>query len=225
MHFRALMTLVFAALGAGVLAPSHAADLQAMPDGLVAVHTWNLDQLYLRPGTDLAAYRKVMIDPVQVAFRKDWNQSEQDYRGKTRRLLPNDVQAITDDIVAGMQSNVAEAFRARGYEIVAAPGPGVLRLTPSATELYVNAGDETPPGMTRLFTKDAGEATLVLEVRDSVSGSVLARVVDHRTAPESKGTQIRDLRTTTNVTNGLWFDEMFRRWATACAKELEVAKT
>jgi hypothetical protein len=226
MNLQALMALVVATLGAGVFAaPSQAADPPAVPDGLVAVRTWNLDQLYLRPGTDLAAYRKVMIDPVQIAFRKDWNNSEQDYRGKTRRLLPSDVRVIADDIAVGMQSNVAEAFKARGYEIVAAPGPGVLRLTPSATDLYVNAGDETPPGPTRLLTKDAGEATLVLEARDSVSGMMLAQVVDHRTAPESKGTQPQDLRLTTNVTNGLWLDEMFRRWATACAKEFEAAKT
>lgn len=225
MSLKALMTLLVATLATGISASSLAADPVTTPEGLVTVQTWNLDQLYVRPGSDLAAYRKVMIDPVQIAFRKDWNQSEQDYRGKTRRLLPSDVRVIADDIASGMQSNVIEAFKARGYQIVAAPGPGVLRLTPSATELYVNAGDETPPGATHLFTKDAGEATLVLEARDSVSGTILARVVDHRIASESKGTQIQDLRRTTNVSAGFWFDEMFRRWASACAKEFETAKS
>jgi hypothetical protein len=225
MNLQALIVLAAAAFGGAVFAaPSQAAD-PASAEGLVAVRTWNLDELYVRPKADLTGYRRVVIDPVQIAFRKDWNQSEQDYRGKTRRLLPDDVRVIAEDTASIMQSSVTEAFKARGYEIVAAPGPGVLRLTPSATDLYVNAGDQTPPGATKLFTKDAGEATLVLEARDSVSGALLARVVDHRTAPESKGTKIRDLRRTTNVSNGFWFDEMFRRWATACAKELEAAKS
>jgi hypothetical protein len=225
MNLQALIVLATALLGGAVFAaPSQAAD-PASAEGLVAVRTWNLDELYLRPKADLAGYRKVVIDPVQIAFRKDWNQSEQDYRGKTRRLLNDDVRVIAEDTASIMQTSVTEAFKARGYEIVAAPGPGVLRLIPSATDLYVNAGDQTPPGATKLFTKDAGEATLVLEARDSVSGALLARVVDHRTARETKGTQIRDLRRTTNVSSGFWFDEMFMRWATACAKEFEAAKS
>lgn len=214
--------LVLAAVGiGGAMLPATGQAADGPPAGLVPVRSINLDEFYARPDAGLAGYRKVMIDPVRIAFRSDWNQSEQDYRGKTRRLLPQDVKAITDDMTAGFQSSVAEAFKARGYEIVAAPGPDVLRLTPSATELYVNAPDQTPPGQTRYLTKDAGEATLILEARDSSSGNLLARVVDHRTSPESKGTRLGDLRSTTNVTSGFWLDETFRRWATDCAKAFQ----
>ena len=124
-----------------------------------------------------------------------------------------------------MQSAVAEAFKARGYEIAAAPGPGVLRLSPTITELYVNAAENLATGgTTKSFTKDAGEATLILEARDSVSGTLLGRVVDHRTARDSKGTQIGDVRRTTSVSNNFWFDATFRRWATTCAKAFEASK-
>ena len=125
-----------------------------------------------------------------------------------------------------MQSAVAEAFRARGYEVAAAPGPGVLRLSPSVTDLYVNAAENVATGgTTKSFTKDAGEAKLVLEARDSVSGTLLGRVVDHRTAREgTKGTQLSDVRRTTTVSNNFWFDTAFRRWAATCVKEFETAK-
>jgi Protein of unknown function (DUF3313) len=220
-----LVALAIATLGGAVIAaPCQAAEPMGAPDSLVAVHTWDFDHLYLLPNSNLAAYRKVMIDPVRIAFAKDWNQSEQDYRGKTRLLRADDVRAIADDLTSGMQRSIADAFKANGYEIVSAPGPGVLRLTPSATDVYVNAGDQTPPGMTRLYTKDAGEATLILEARDSVSGKLFAQVVDHRTARESKGTRISDVRRTTNVTNTFWFDDMVRLWAGACAKQFETAK-
>jgi hypothetical protein len=223
MRFHAFIASVVAVGGAVLMTSSCLAEA-ASADGLVPVRSWNLDELSMRPNVDLASYRKVVIDPPQIAFRNDWNQSEQDYRGKTRRLLSDDVRSIVEDMKSVMQSSVAEAFNARGYEIVRSSGPGVLRLTPTAADVYVNAGDETPPGATKLFTKDAGEATLVLEARDSLSGELLARVVDHRIARETKGTQIRDLRRTTNVTNAFWFDQEFRRWASACAKELGAAK-
>jgi hypothetical protein len=193
-------------------------------EGLVSVRSWNLDELYLRPNADLASYRKVVIDPVQVTFREDWNRDFVDPHAKTRRLLQDDVRRIADDTAFTMQSAVAEAFKARGYEIAAAPGPGVLRLSPRVTDLYVNAAENLASGTTKSFTKDAGEATLVLEVRDAASGTLLGRVVDRRTARESKGTQIRDVRRTSTVSNNFWFDDTFRQWAATCIKEFEAAR-
>jgi hypothetical protein len=225
MNLQGLTVLSVAVFGAVFFATSSQAADRSPPEGLVAARASNLDQLYVRPNTDLAGYTKAMIDPVQIGFRKDWNQSQQDSKGLTRRLRPDDVRSIADGITSGMQTSIVEAFKARGYEIVAAPGPGVLRLSPSATELYVNAADETPAGMTRFFTKDAGEATLILEAHDAVSGALLARVVDHRSSRQTKGTQIRDLRMTTNVSSGFWLDEMFTRWATACAGALKAARS
>jgi hypothetical protein len=191
----------------------------------VSVRSWNLDELYLRPNADLASYRKVVIDPVQVAFRSDWNKDFVDPHASIRRLTQDDVRRIAEETASTLQSAVAEAFKARGYEVAAAPGPGVLRLSPSVTDLYVNAAENLATGgTTKSFTKDAGEATLVLEARDSVSGTLLGRVVDRRTAHETKGTQISDVRRTTTVSNTFWFDTMFRRWAATCAKEFETAK-
>jgi hypothetical protein len=223
MKTQAFFVLSVAALGAVLAAPSQAAT-PATYEGLVAVRSWNLDELYLRPNADLASYRKVVIDPAQVTFRKDWNNEFVDLHGVTRRLRQADAQRIAEDTASTLQSAVAEAFKARGYEIAAAPGPGVLRLSPNVIDLYVNAAEDLSPGTTKSFTKDAGEATLLLEARDSVSGTLLGRVVDHRTARETKGTQRRDLIRTSSVSDSFWFDTMFRRWTADCIKEFEAAK-
>jgi hypothetical protein len=224
MNLHALLGLCIVAFVAVGAAPSQAAT-PATSDGLVSVRSWNLDELYLRPNADLASYRKVVIDPVQVAFRSDWNKDFVDPHASIRRLTQDDVRRIAEETASTLQSAVAEAFKARGYEVAAAPGPGVLRLSPSVTDLYVNAAENLATGgTTKSFTKDAGEATLVLEARDSVSGTLLGRVVDRRTAHETKGTQISDVRRTTTVSNTFWFDTMFRRWAATCAKEFETAK-
>src|SRR5208282_3213152 len=133
-----------------------------------------------------------------------------------RRLLPADVQRIADDTAAGLQSAIAQAFTTRGYEVAATAGPGVLRLSPSVVDLFVNAPDARPGGEFKSFTQqDDGQATLVLEARDAVSGTLLGRVVDHRHADKV----YRTLTRTTSVDEQFWFENMFREWATTCAKE------
>ena len=95
----------------------------------------------------------------------------------------------------------------------------VLRLSPRVTELYVNAPDVFPPGVTRSFARDAGEATLVLEARDAVSGTLLAVIVDHGTAQD----MLRFTRAT-SVSNAFWFEGLYKRWATNSVAELEAIK-
>jgi hypothetical protein len=176
-------------------------------DGLVAVQARNLDQLYVRPNADMARYQKVMIDQVTVEFSKEWDKNVNDTRYVTR-VRPDDARRIADETTGNVGGILADALRTRGYEIVTAPGPDVLRLSPHVTELYVNAPDIFPPGKTRSLTREAGEARVTLEARDASSGTLLAVVVDRGTAQ-----QMLRLSRATNVTNSFWFDDMFRRFA------------
>ena len=189
-----------------------------MHDGLVPVQSRNLDKFYVRPDTNLAGYSKVMIDPVQVEFSKEWYGSVNDSR-YVARIRSEDAQRIADETTSNAGSIIADAFKARGYEIATAPGAGVLRLSPRVTELYVNAPDVFPPGVTRSFARDAGEATLVLEARDAVSGTLLAVIVDHGTAQD-----MMRFTQATNVSNTFWFDGLYKRWATNSVAELEAIK-
>ncbi len=209
---------IMAVAGAAMAAPPQEAA-PPTPDSLVPVHSRNLDEFYLRPNADLASYRKVMIDPVQVAFDKGWMRKMNDTRDVTLWVSKDDARRIAEEMASSLGSIVAEAFKARGYEIAPAPGPGVLRLAPSAIDLFVNAPDARPPGNTKAFTRDAGQATLVLEARDSVTGTLLGRAVDRRRAEETRNTLTR----ATGVSNSFWFDTMFRRWAANCVKEFEAS--
>jgi Protein of unknown function (DUF3313) len=200
--------------GAAFAAPVPAAAPTVRDDGLVRVQSLNLDKVFVRPNANLAGYRKVMIDPVQVEFSKDWQRSVNDSR-YVARLRDEDVRRIRDETTANVVSIVADAFRARGYEIATAPGADVLRVSPRVTELYVNAPDVFPPGETRTFARDAGEATLLLEARDSLNGTLMAIMVDHGTASDEL-----HLTRATNVTNTFWFDGLYKRWAANSVAEL-----
>lgn len=217
MNLQALLVVSLAALSAvSFTVPSHAATTPAY-EGLVPVLSRNFDQLYLRPDADLASYRRVMIDPVPVEFRGDWLRNMNYTRNVTRPIGPEAVQRIAEETASSVESSVAEAFKARGYEITAAPGQGVLRLSPSVTDLYVNAPERLSPWRTKTFTRDVGEAVLLLEAR--VSGTLLGRVVHRGTAQ-----QMGRLTRASDVSNRLWFDAMFRRWAVNCVAEFEAGR-
>jgi len=224
MSFHSFLARYAVLVLAAVAVATQTADAQT-GDGLVSVRNWTFDQLYLRPDTDLTRYRSVMIDPVQVSFRPDWNRNFVDPHASVRRLTQDDISRIADDAAAGLQSALSEAFRARGYSLVTAPGPGVLRLSPALTDMYVNAVEDLyGSGTTKSFTKDAGEATLALNVRDADTGTLLGRIVDRRTAAQTRGTQRGDLIRSPLVTSSFWFEDLFRKWSVACVKELEGGK-
>jgi hypothetical protein len=216
MKLRILLMLSFLALsGLALAAPQPAAPFG---QGLVNWLSKNLDEVDVRPGTDLAAYRKVMIDPAQVSMQKGWLKSINQTRDVSRWLVPADQKEITDNMTESMNRVVADTFRSRGYEVVSAPGPGVLRLTPSVVDLWLNAPDVPSANLTREFSVDTADATLNLDARDSVSGELLAKVIDRSTARE-----IRRINYTSKVSNLFWMDALFRQWTGACIVEFEAS--
>lgn len=211
MRIATLFVLATATLAGAALAQA-VGDAARAADGLVAVKARVLDEVAVRPGVDLPAYRSVIVEPASASLRKDWLKDLNETRSPSRWLTRDDAQQITDEAAARLSAMTATVFRERGYEIAAAPAAGVLRLSPAVTDLDVYAPDVPTPGIQRYFERDAGQATLRLDVRDAVSGALLARVVDRGTASE-----IRLHNRATSVSNVFWFDALFRQWATACA--------
>ncbi|QJR14480.1 hypothetical protein [Usitatibacter palustris] len=184
-------------------------------DALQAVKSKQLDQLQVAPG--LSAYKKVLIDPSKAEVHPGWMRSMNDGLGgpKVKRA---DVDRIAKESAKGLDMFVAPAFKANGYEIVTAPGPGVMRIAASANEIYVNAPDTNQPGVMSA-TEDAGTARMRLVATDSVSGKPLARTEHKLTASGATGSPTR----ATNVSNRFWFGNAFERWAVNVAKELQAA--
>lgn len=207
-----LATLVLVALA--TLLPM--AQASTSSDGLVAVRARNLDDMQLRPGVALEGYRSILVDPATVELQRDWLKRQNATRDVARWLKPDDALAITDDAADALGAAVTQAFVARGYALATAPVPGVLRLTPRAVELFVNAPYLTTPGtLAAIVYNDAGTATLELDVRDAATGELLGRVADRSTA-----TAVGRFDRATGVSNRFWFDAMFSQWAHECALAL-----
>jgi hypothetical protein len=189
-------------------------------DGLVQVKSRRLDVAYVAPGADFRPYTRLLIEPTQVAFHKDWMKDVNNRRDLSRRVDEEMASGILEAARTNFADVFGEAFSKAGYTIVTAPGADVLRLSPAVTNLYINAPDVMAAGRSSSYTANAGEATMILELRDSVSGALLARVTDRRETRDSIG-----LQQANRVTNTADFRSLFRNWANICVKGLGTLKS
>lgn len=186
-------------------------------DGLVPVKGKSMDYVYVMPGADFRPYGKVMLDPTEVAFKKNWLRDMNDSVSTSRRMTEGDVAKIMEAARSGFEDIFREAFEQAGYQVVTTPGPDVLRIVTGVADLYINAPSAIEPvGISRTYTANAGEATLIVEVRDSESNALMGRVVDQRETRSSAG----QMQRTSSVTNRSDFRDLFRNWAKICARGL-----
>lgn len=220
MDRRRMLGVLVAGLG---LAGLPAAGLAAKPpetwDHLVRVKSKRLPLVYLAPDADFRVYRKVMIDPTEVAFRKDWARDyNRNATALSSRVSDVEVQKTIDKAVKAASDIFVQAFTEGGYPVVTEPGPDVLRVKTGLIDLSVSAPDRPTMGRSTTFASEAGQATLVVEVRDSVTGAILGRALDRRLAGDTSSA----LRN--SVTNRADFRILVKRWAkmsVAGLKELQ----
>ena len=207
------LSLVVLALTAAM--PAGAAKLPANWDGLVEVKAKDLAAVYLLPNADFRAYSKVMLDPAQVAFQKNW---ARDFNSSTMtlggRVSDQDVQRAIADAQTGLDKIFAETFAKQGYQVVTAPGPDVARVSFAVIDLTVAAPD-VGFGRGATFAVEAGEATFVIETRDSLTNQLLGRGLDRRAAGDDGPAYRR-----TSFSNREDFKELFQTWAGVAAKGL-----
>lgn len=186
-------------------------------DGLVEVKPKRIDAAFLLPGADFRAYTKIMMDPVEVAFAKNW---ARDYNREaatlSKHLSQEDVERIAKAARDEFTSVFTEAYRKAGLELVTAPGADVLRIRPGVVDLNITAPDTMSSGRSRTYTMESGYATLFLELRDSTTGALLGRALDKRATRNTGRVQISN-----SVTNLSDFRVLFKQWAENSVKGFE----
>ena len=184
-------------------------------DGLVRQTGTRLGAVFVRPDAEIVGYRSVMIDPVEVSFARNW-EPNRGGRSQLSRLDAGDMAAMQ----AGGAALFRETFRAElergGYQLVEVAGPDTLRVTAAIVDLYINAPDTMSAGRSRTYTANAGRMTLVAELRDSMTGELLARAVDARSARSGGTWQV-----TNRVTNTADARRAMGIWATALRQALD----
>lgn len=208
---------VIAGLAATLVATSvaWAARPSTTWDGLELTHRKGIDLVYVRPHVQFKAYQAVLIDPVEVAFDRNWDPNA-GQRDLSRRFAPADIEKIRGDMATEFRKVFVDELGKAGYRVVEQPAGDTLRVSPALTDVYINAPEKLEPGRITTYTTNAGRMTLVMEMHDGPTGQLLARVVDRKI-----GTDTRDLQVTNSVTNSAEFRRMMRGWAQRLVQGLD----
>ena len=176
-------------------------------DGLVAIEESRVHAAFVNPEADFSVFERVAILDPHVAFRSNWQRDQN--RSRTRNIRATDVERIKEDVSALFKDVFTEQLEAAGYEVVNYADEDVLVLRPAIIDLDVVAPDVRSTGRQRTYTTTTGAATLMLELFDSLSGDLIGRAADRRTAGNVGGFATNANR----VTNRSNARREFRVWA------------
>lgn len=205
---------------AAVARPALAAKPPAEWDGLVKVKSKKFELVYLRPGADFRGYTKVIIDPTEVAFEKNWKRDyNSDTRGVSNQVTDRDIARMSEEGRKGATKILEKAYTDGGYPVVTDPAADVLRVRTALVDITVTAPDLDTPGIVRSYSRDAGGATLMVEARDSLTGQLLGRAVDSRTIDDFT------MEWRNRVTNRQDFGNQVESWAKNSVKGLNALKS
>ena len=188
-------------------ATTTSSQLQKSWDGLELKQVKGVDAVYLLPGAQFKPYTSVMIDPVQVAFDKNWepNQYERDI---SRHLSTKDIEKIRTEMAQTFRDVFVKELQEGGYTVVQETSPETLRVSPGLANVYITAPDKMSPGRSYTLTSESGRMTLVMELRDGATGQLIGRVLDTKVGDNFGRMQITD-----SVTNSADFRQAVGQWA------------
>ena len=203
--FSFLIILTISPLSCVAVAESSAPE-QSM-DNLELVKKTLHGEFHLDTGADWNRLTGIQLEKATVEFRKHWARDQRNRNGN--RPTEENMGRIKSDL----SELLGEVFREElstndGFTMSDVSGENVMRITPRITNLNIYAPDRMRDHIGSSFTDSNGSMTLELEVYDSVSGTLLARMVDSREDPQ-KGY----IEWTTSVTNRRAARFMFIRWA------------
>jgi hypothetical protein len=197
------------ALSACVVQPD-AAD--RTPDGLERVASRSVDSVYTAPGMSLAPYRRVMLDSVDVAFKRDWQREHPEVKAE-------DISDIRERAARQFREVFTRELERGGYAIATQPASDVLRVTASVVDLDIQAPAAGSVPLTRTYVVKSSDISLLAELRDSQSGAVLARVADRK-----RGREFGELRLANEATAFAETGEAFGMWARLLRNALDDAR-
>lgn len=214
---RSLAPCTAALLAAALLGLPGAANVAraADPDELVPVSVKGIDSVRRRPDVNWAAYDAVLVAPVSVSFSKLWDPRDYGRFG----LRPRDVEKIRGKVAALAQATFVKVLAEGGYRVVERADAGVLQVEPNIIDLYVNAPDVPDENRQQSYVLEAGEMTLALELRDAVTGTLLAEARDRQ-----RGIDRGRFTVANSVTNRAEAERVLRGWAMRLRDSLDAAR-
>jgi hypothetical protein len=186
----------------------------ASHDGLVrSERPQRFQAVWLRPGADLRGYSKLLVLPPEIHTASPSHAPREQ-----RHALGEHQRARLEGAMRDVFEE--EILEKGGWQLTSEPGPDVLIARAALIDVEVHVPDRRSTGRSATFVSSFGEATLVVEIFDSQSRQILARIADRRSAqPAGRRLQRVDVSVLPDVRREL------RRWATRVRDALDLART
>jgi hypothetical protein len=224
-HKPALSFIAITALCAGLaLSPVAFAAKEPPPevteDGLHLYKQTKERLAYVRPGATFTQYKKLAILDTHVEFSEDWVKNyNRDQRDPSRQIRDSDLDRAKTALQKDFKRIFTEELQEGGrYQVVDSGGPDVLILRPALINIQVSAPDLMAAGRSATYVESAGAMTIYLELWDSASNTILARVIDGQVDPRRYGQRA------SSVSNRAAADSMMRRWADELRSRLDLVR-
>ena len=192
-------------------------DAERTFDGLVGVNNSVFRRAWVDPDVDLTQYDKIILGPAEFEFRavkKTPSMSSIRTNIGNEFSIDEKGRAKLVETVTGVFAE--ELVRSKHFTITSEPGPDTLLIVGTMHDIV----SRVPPqlaGAGEIYLSSVGEATLILELRDSLSGETIYRGADRRSI-ERPG---RDAIEANEVTTWAEVRRWARRWATRLREGLD----
>ena len=205
-HSITLMMSVLALAFAGFAAAQDAPETSF--DGLVKQEKGRFKLTYVDPDIDFSVYNKYIPGTAQFQFRAVKKTSNMTARRSNQRefwISDADKQKLEDTVSSIFAEELAKS---ETFTETNEPGPDTLIIRGALHDIV----SQVPPeiiGRGEIYLSSMGEATLIIEAVDSLSGEVIYRAIERRAAARP-GNQLVVANT---VTSWAELRRLARRWA------------
>ena len=197
-------------------------DAEVTFDGLVRADNTIMDSVWARPDIDFTGYRKVLFVPLGVSYRDVEPSDATTALRRTPRSREPELREfqLDEETKAYFEAEIGKAFSEEVsasdvYQVVDEAAADVLQIGVALLDVVSRVPPQaaTQP---RVYIESVGEATLVLEVRGSMSNTVYLRAVDRRAAQQQSG-----MIESNRVSNSAEIRRLGRRWGSIVREGLE----
>jgi hypothetical protein len=102
------------------------------------------------------------------------------------------MQDIRAELAAMFKEILVSKLKASGQVLVEEQGEDVLIIRPAILDLNISSPDTARNRNQRSITRSAGDMTLYLELRDSLTGDIMAKALDRQTDRSNVTTFVTD---------------------------------
>jgi hypothetical protein len=187
-------------------------------EGLTLMEKDRRGEIYADPDVIWSEYLQIQLQPATVAFRKNWQRDQNRY--DPFKVKNKDVEKIK----SGLSELFHEVFTEElttdgGYSMAEASGNEVMTIKPQIVDLDIHAPDTMSSNRSTSYTRQAGRMTLILEIYDSISGDMIAKLSHRQDSPDYGYMQWSN-----SVSNNAEARRMLRKWAKALRTRLDEAR-